>query len=332
MNLRGCRDLRLTKCNFRGIASPWSFRSGHKYRGTAAYLLVARGDDLANRDVEIANCEMTDSHDGPFVGTIRGLKFHHNLVDNFNDDGVYLAAMSLGGDVQIYQNRISRCLHAFSFFGEFPVGKGVAIYRNVIDLRAPVHYFQPQGLDDERFTAGQSGERFRFPFAGRLCGDHGSPIWEPIRFYHNTVVARDPAFRSYYGLGWGGHMKDTERWVQNNVFVQIDGWPGAHGLGLNETLHVSANLHYGLNGERPEASSKIEVPENDVHSDPQLVHTFSSWREFANAEIGKTSPAINAGVSLPKEWDDPLRNEDHGAPDLGALPSGVNASAIGPNR
>ncbi|MFT5527267.1 MAG: hypothetical protein ACI9HK_005249, partial [Pirellulaceae bacterium] len=88
----------------------------------------------------------------------------------------------------------------------------------------------------------------------------------------------------------------------------------------------------GLNGERPEASSKIEVPENDVHSDPQLVHTFSSWREFANAEIGKTSPAINAGVSLPKEWDDPLRNEDRGAPDLGALPSGVNASAIGPNR
>lgn len=35
VNLRGCRNVRLTYCNFRGIATPWSFRSSHKYRGTA---------------------------------------------------------------------------------------------------------------------------------------------------------------------------------------------------------------------------------------------------------------------------------------------------------
>ena len=121
-------------------------------------MFPARGDDAANRDIEIAHCELTDSHDGPFIGTIRGLKFHHNLVDNFNDDGIYLTAMSLGGDVHIFQNTISRCLHAFSFFGEYPVGRGVWIYRNVIDLRAPVHYFQPQSPDDERFAAQAAGE------------------------------------------------------------------------------------------------------------------------------------------------------------------------------
>jgi hypothetical protein len=34
------------------------------------------------------------SNDGPFIGTAGDLRFHHNLVDNFNDDGVYLTSMS----------------------------------------------------------------------------------------------------------------------------------------------------------------------------------------------------------------------------------------------
>jgi hypothetical protein len=337
VNLQSCHNLKILNSNIRGIASPWSFRSGHKYRGTAAYLLVARGDDSPNREVEIANCELTDSHDGPFVGTIRGLKFHHNLVDNFNDDGVYLTAMTLGGDVEIFQNRISRCLHAFAFFGEYPVGKGVAIYRNVIDLRAPVHYFQPRDANDERFVKGLPGQRFRFPSAGGLCGDHGGPIWEPIHFYQNTVVARDASFRNYYGMGWGGHMKGTERAVRNNIFVQLEGWPGVNGIGASDELQTNTNLHFGLKGERPKLSSKVTVPADDLFKAPRLIglnnsDSFSSWQKFANVELAKESPAIDAGGSLPKDWNDPLRAEDGRDADIGALPKGVRMSAVGPTR
>jgi hypothetical protein len=330
VNLRGNRDVRLAHCQFRGIAAPWSFRSSHKYRGTAAYLLVARGDDATNQDIEIAHCELTDSHDGPFIGTMRGLKFHHNLVDNFNDDGVYLTAMSLGGDVHIYQNRISRCLHAFSFFGEYPVGKGVWIYRNVVDLRAPVHYFEPSGEDDERFVAREAGERYRFPSAGRLCGDHGGPTWEPIHFYHNTVISRDAAFRNYYALGWGGHMRNTQRWVMNNIFVQREGWPGAVVLKEErDGLHAHANLHFGQ-GERPQSDTRYTPPESDLFADPRLAGDFADWRQPADVALQGDTPAADAGSDIPKDWPDTLRDQDAGKPDLGALPRGVDASAIGP--
>lgn len=333
VNLRGCRDVRLLRCNIRGISAPWSFRAGHKYRGTAAYLLIARADDAANRDIEIAHCELTDSHDGPFIGTIRGLKLHHNLIDNFNDDGVYLTAMSLGGDVHIYQNYISRCLHAFSFFGEYPVGAGVWIYRNVIDLRAPVHYGIPSGPADERFTPRGEGERHRFYFAGRLCGDHGGPVWEPIRFYHNTVVSRDAAFRNYYGLGWGGHLNHTQRWVYNNIFVQLEAWPGLNVVPKGyEGFHAGGNLHFGVAGEAPSAKARADAATGDVLTDPRLSDLHADWRKPLMPHLRAGSPAIDAGVAIPGDWPDPLRGADKAAPDIGALPAAPPAGAIGPHR
>ena len=46
-------------------------------------------------------------------------------------------------------------------------GSGTNIYRNIIDLRAPVPYGHPSP-DDEKLTS-----------FGRLNGDHGGPVWEP---------------------------------------------------------------------------------------------------------------------------------------------------------
>ena len=45
--------------------------------------------------------------------------------------------------MHIYQNHITRCLHAFSFAGGYQPGSGAWIYRNVIDLRRPVPYIWP---------------------------------------------------------------------------------------------------------------------------------------------------------------------------------------------
>ena len=46
--------------------------------------------------------------------------------------------MSLGATATCTRTTSRGCLHAFSFFGEYPTGTGVWIYRNVIDLRGPV--------------------------------------------------------------------------------------------------------------------------------------------------------------------------------------------------
>jgi hypothetical protein len=59
------------------------------------------------------------------------------------------------------------------------------------DLRRPVPYMWPAKSNDPEFPQPKPGEPQRWPWTGRLCGDHGSPIWEPMHFYHNTVIWRD---------------------------------------------------------------------------------------------------------------------------------------------
>jgi hypothetical protein len=41
------------------------------------------------------------------------------------------------------------------------------------------------------------------------------------------------------------------------------------------------------------------------------------------------SPAIDAGAPIPAEWLDPLRAEDRGKPDIGALPAGAKPLRVG---
>lgn len=43
------------------------------------------------------------------------------------------------------------------------------------------------------------------------------------------------------------------------------------------------------------------------------------------------SPAANAGLPVPPDWPDPLRDSDKGAPDIGALPHGADAWSVGVN-
>jgi hypothetical protein len=344
--IQNTSHLRLIRSALHSIAAPWHFRSSHKYRGSAAYLLTVRGSDPPCRDFEIAYCELTDGHDGPFVGTVLGLKFHHNLVDNFNDDGIYLMAMGTGGDVHIYQNILSRCLTTFSFAGNHPVGKGVFIYRNVIDLRRPVPYFQPSGPDDTRFRTPEGG--WRYPSFGRVASDHGGPTWEPIRFYHNTVILAESAWRGYYGGSWGGHTHGTQRWVFNNVFVHLKGMPGLTFASADDFVQADHNLHWGVQ-EGPAfkrdffarfrrsttfAKSKRHYPpgwaSHDLFADPLLTRLVADWKKPVDVRPKPGSPVVDAGLPLPADWPDPLSKADRNQPDLGALPLGAEPLRVGP--
>ena len=44
----------------------------------------------------------------------------------------------------------------------------------------------------------------------------------------------------------------------------------------------------------------------------------------------KGSPALDAGIAIPAEWPDPLRDSDSGKPDIGAFPVGVERWRVGP--
>ncbi len=343
IQVRTTARLRLVRCAVRGLSAPWSSRASHKYRGSSPYLLVVAGELSQCRDFEFAHCEFTDNHDGLIVGTLKGLRFHHCLVDNFDDDGVYLTLKRPAppSGIHVYQNVLSRCLTTFSFAEsgkgvKNEVGPGVYIFRNVIDLRHGTLGGPPTGAEADAKSTIADWWR-----PGRPASDHGSPVWEPMIVYHNTVLCSDPAFRGYYAAGLAGHTRGTTRRVFNNVFVQFEGNPGLQFPPAEDDLQADGNLLWGAKdgpavkgdffatfrrSKLFEASKKRYPPGwgvADVFADPKFV------RPPADLRLRPDSPAVDAGVTLPAEWPDPLRKLDKGKPDIGALPLGVEMLRVG---
>ena len=62
----------------------------------------------------------------------------------FNSPNLELTS---SGDIHIYQNHFSRILSSFAFSGNAKPGRGVYVFRNVFDLRRPVHGSPPAGPD-----------------------------------------------------------------------------------------------------------------------------------------------------------------------------------------
>ena len=88
---------------------------------------------------------------------MKNLQFHHNYVDNFNDDGLECGPKLRDHTLFIYQNHIGRCLIPLAQHeiepDESPLdhdpGSGVYLFRNVID--------QPLALLDPLALLGKDG-------------------------------------------------------------------------------------------------------------------------------------------------------------------------------
>lgn len=337
------QNIRVTNSAFRGLAAPWTSRAHMKYRGTASYQIVFRNDQPRNENIEMAWCEFTDDHDFAFLRFVSNLQFHHNFVDNFNDDGLECGPKLRDHTLSIYQNRIGRCLIPLTQHeiekDESPLdhdeGSGVAVYRNIIDMRGGTYKGPPAEPDP-------TGAFLRTE--GHLASDHGSPIWPVMRVYHNTLLRDTPIFRNYFlfGLGAMGLNKGNERDVFNNIFVQTDRIPGAT-IYLKEApqLREGGNILWGMQ-EGPEYSGGLfdklrssplfelsqavyepGLSTQDRVADPQFVNMPSDLR------LQPGSPAVDSGQSLPEEWPDPLKTSDRNEPDVGAIPLGTTPWKIG---
>jgi len=343
------QDLRVTHSAVRGLAAPWTSRAHMKYRGTASYQVILQNDQPRNEDIELAWCEFTDDHDFAFLRFAKNLRFHHNLVDNFNDDGLECGPKLRDHTLYIYQNRIGRCLIPITQHeiekDESPLDHapqaGVFIYRNVFDMRGGVYSAPPVEPDPTgKYLAGE----------GHLAGDHGSPVWPVLRVYHNTLLRDSPVFRDYhlFGLGAMG-LRQNERDVFNNIFVQMDRVPGANlgGVTPETRLREGGNILWGVQ-QGPqysgdlftkfrasplfEQSRKSYEPgwtTQDRVTDPKFLRLTPGDPTATDLRVQAGSPAIDSGVNLPPEWPDPLRDADAGAPDIGALPNGVEPWGIG---
>jgi hypothetical protein len=344
------KDIRVTNCAFRGLAAPWSGRAHMKYYGTPSYQIVLQNSQPVNENIELASCEFTDDHDFAFLRYIKNLQFHHNFVDNFNDDGLECGPKLRSHSMFIYQNRIGACLGVFQ---QHEIDKdeappthdpkaGVYVFRNIFDQRAGVYYQLP-AKDDP------TGAFLRAE--GHFLSDHGSPVYPVMHVYHNTLLRNAPVFRDHFlfGLGVTG-LERTERDVFNNIFVQMEQIPGVKFIGIKQAkdLREGGNLLWGMKegpGLKGDPFAKFRATPlfadsrkryepgwttHDRVADPRFAK-LSPAHATSDLRLQAESPAINTGQPVPKDWPDPLRGSDKGAPDIGALPLDCDIWGIGVN-
>lgn len=346
---QGTGPLRLTYCQLQGNVAPWTFRSdgskrdypGRPHRNisrlnTHALIEIDAGRESSvyafpqNDAWELDHCEFTDAHDAVYLGAIN-VRFHHNLVANMQDDGLYLSPMYQrhrldGRDprIEVTENTFRGVLTAIAFGGPEPgTHDQVFIARNVFDLRRPI----PTGRPTARVAEPALHH-------GKVIGDHGSPPWPAIAFYHNTVLSREPA-RDAAMATTGASREGHPRRVLNNIFLHEARLPALSPLDAERDVAADGNLYWSLADIGPgaklfdrfraspqfEASRKLLPDGSTTHSlvaDPRL----RSLADDGALDVGLVdgSPAIDAGVPIPDDWPDPLRDADPGAPDIGAHP------------
>ncbi len=354
--------LKFLRSSVLGNAAPWCFRQENSLRDRPGRNLrdIARlaihalwvpdtGREFSvyafppNDSFEIAYNLFCDSHDGLYLGGVN-TQFHHNILENCHDDGLYVSPMyDLGkGDIYIYQNLIRGCLTPIAFGAEFPTKDNVFIYRNVFDQRLPVGYARQSTPTGPAYV--QSGTM--------VMSDHASPQWPKMSIYQNTVIA-GKGLRLADGGFYRAITADRPRNVLNNLFIQTDDALAPYstpkdltGLTADGNLFWSpkagdkamsafftrfrsselfkatqANGAKGFDGNSIAADPKVTFPELALVKD-----TF--WSSLANLTPTAGSPAIGAGVPLPEGLPDPVKQA--GKPDIGAIPAIGEPLIVGP--
>jgi hypothetical protein len=355
----GAVDLKITRCGFHGNLPPWTFRAENSLRhrtdsdprditrlNTHALLVCSAGREFdvyafpQNDRWEISYCDFTDAHDGVYFGGMNA-KFHHNVIRRLHDDGMYLSPMYANyrgspAKIEIYENLITECLTAVAFGGpELVTSDTIYIYRNRFLLDTVVPTARPS---EEGVSPG-------FTSSGPI-GDHGSPPWSRMHIYHNTFRLIRQARSAEHTLS-GAYGPDRQRYLFNNIIENVT-WPAS----------IPAEITAKETGGKPPRFAAVVVPPSDQGaSDGNLywvagvdaaqgLAALEKYRKSpAYEESKKTypagsttnsivadpkrdevdrlqagSPAIDAGVPIPADWPDTLRDKDAGKPDIGALP------------
>ncbi len=282
-----------------------------------------------NHDWEISHCEFTDGHDGVYLSG-RAIKFHHNLVDRMQDDGIYLSSPShyFNDDIHIYQNLLRDIFTTFACNNTGGPRGDIYIYRNLIDQRQGVPFNRPNAKNPE---------------GGMLRGHgflaHGNDLIgiENLHFYQNTFITETWS-GSYAGRTWTVTNDRTKRRIFNNLFVYLNrypdpAYPEPHDILMDGNLHwcpaKDAKMPEGFLEKVRKAKGSKAWEANSFVAEPGFMAFESAVNAKNDYRLKKNSPALGKGVALPKEYVDPLRPTKDARPDIGALPLGAEAPSVG---
>jgi hypothetical protein len=226
-----------SNCTLDGGIPPWCFRtdqkSQYRYRfdtelvghvnkvaeGTSGVLMT--GNALSNQQTEVHHCEFVRGLDLGVVG--QGFSFHHNVVDEMQDDALAIGFGLTSGD--LHENVILRCQTAMSFAGPIDkVGGPYRIFRNLFDLRSPIAAIRRRPAGD---LEGEDVSPFRFGefYKGKNSGNDG-----PIDLFQNTCLVRaqegQASFQFYrHSTPPGPPPSLGARRSFNNIFVDVEPAP-----------------------------------------------------------------------------------------------------------
>lgn len=343
LRLTGVRHLKFLHSRLYGNVAPWTFRAdgskrdypGRPYRNlsrlnTHALVEIYNGGESSvyatpQSDFwEFAHSEFTDAHDAVYFASVNG-SFHHNLVDNMQDDGLYLSPMYLrhrldqkDPRIDIYQNTFRGVLTSLAFGGtELSTSDQFFIYRNLFDHTVPI----PTG----RATAKKPEASFSF---GKPIGDHGSPPWPAMTFYHNTFVCAE-AQRDAAMATLGASKTIYPRRVFNNLYLHQARLPGYSGPDPAANAVEDGNLFWSPGADAAAAEKFFtKYRASETYAASKAIHPAGSSTnsQVGDPKVGKNylpgagSAAKDAGIDLPADWPDPVRKTDAGKPDIGAFP------------
>jgi hypothetical protein len=290
-----------------------------------------------NHDWEIANCEFTDGHDGVYLSG-HAIRFHHNIVDRMQDDGIYLSSPThyFNDNIHIYQNLIRNIFSAFSCNNTGGPRGDMFIYRNVIDQRQGVPFSRPSPKNPE---------------GGVLRGHgflaHGNNLIgiENLHFYQNTFITETWS-GSYAARTWTVTNDRTRRRIFNNLFVYMNRYPEpanpeAHDILMDGNLHWCAaagakapdNLLAAVRAAKGSKAIQAKYPggweANSFIAEPRFLTFDLAVTAKNDYRLRKDSPAAGKGVLLPREFTDPQRPGGDTRPDIGAFPLGAAVAEYG---
>lgn len=301
-----------------------------------------------NHHWDISRCEFTDAHDGIYP-TGREIRFHHNLIDNIQDDGIYVSSPTpyINNNIYVYQNLIRCAVCGFGAHSRGGPGGKIYLFRNVIDLRDTLQFGRPTPKNPE-------GSIIQGNAAWLVHNVDNMLHMEHIYFYQNTTLTpMSHAYGAYTSTMPFGSDPNSERRVFNNICVYYGGakqYPIAMGFKLEKgNLALDANLHWHADPSVPvpaaeeyfkssrthslSEANKAHYPAGfDAHSlvgNPKFVSFNTDKRQPVDLRLQPDSPAVKAGVSLPADWFDPSRPAGSEKPDLGALPLGSEPLRVG---
>lgn len=367
---RGTGPLRMANSAIRGMMAPWVWRDENSLqtytptsydpfvppaapggrniaRLTTHAVLVTEGSYEFevfyypyNHDWEISQSEFTDGHDGVYLSG-RNIRFHHNWVDNFQDDAMYLSAPSpyFNDGIFIQQNLISHTLMAFGANSRGGPDGSIFIARNIADLRQGAHANRPSPKNPE----GVLDNYHIFLMHGReKLGV------ESISFYQNTFICPVTGGDAYAHRTLNSTNDRTVRRVFNNLCVYLNRYPLPPGDRTPlDDIQVDGNLHWSPapDAQPPQGflekartckaseHNKAKYPEgwekSAVLGDPKFAAFGASPQAVNDYRLQPDSPAIGKGIVLPAELEDPLRPKDGTRPDIGALAKGAEPLRVG---